>query len=134
MENKSILFALGVRQLQEALIFTRDLGANLYARVLANPDSIKKTLSSSILKTNFAVLNPSASSDGKIEQALIRKWNIDGVVCRQSGGVNEILWHRICSSMKIDLWLLERPCQNEHIDSIDSYDKLTKILNSIIMK
>ena len=134
LRNKSILFALGVRQLQEALIFARDLGANVYARVLANPESIKKTLSSSILKTNFAVLNPSVSSEGQIEKALIRKWNIDGVVCRQSGGMNEMLWHRICSSMGIDLWLLKRPYEIQYINSIDNYEDLLKRLKSINME
>ena len=130
LRNKSILFALGVRQLQEALIFARDLGANVYARVLANPESIKKTLSSSILKTNFAVLNPSVSSEGQIEKALIRKWNIDGVVCRQSGGMNEMLWHQICSSMGINLWLLERPDKVQAITLVDNYEKLVRRLNS----
>ena len=134
LRNKSILFALGVRQLQEALIFARDLGANVYARVLSNPESIKKTLSSSILKTNFAVLNPSVSSEGQIEKALIRKWNIDGVVCRQSGGMNEMLWHRICSSMGIDLWLLKRPYEIQYINSIDNYEDLLKRLKSINME
>ena len=134
LKNKSILFALGVRHLEEALISTRDLGAKVYARVLANPESITKTLSTSIHRTNFAVLNPSASSDGKIEKALIRKWTIDGVVCRQSGGRNEILWHQICSSMGVDLWLLERPCKPCEINSIDNYEKLIKKLKSINME
>jgi len=129
--NKSILLAVGVRHLQEALIFLRDSGAVVYARVLANPESIRKTLSSSIQKTNFAVLNPSTSSNGKIEEALVRKWNIDGVICRQSGGRNEILWHRICLSMGINLWLLERPSEFKYVNSVDSYDQLIKRLKSI---
>ncbi|MBW3041530.1 precorrin-6A/cobalt-precorrin-6A reductase [Prochlorococcus marinus] len=133
LKNKSILLALGVRSLREALLLLRDSGANVYARVLANPESIKKALSSSIIHTNFAVLNPSGSSNGKIEQALIRRWAIDGVICRQSGGANEMLWHRICSSIGIDLWLLERPCKYENINSIDSYDKLSEKLKSINM-
>ena len=134
LRNKSILFAIGVRHLEDALSFTRDLGANVYARVLANPESIKKILSSSILKTNFAVLNPSVSSEGQIEKALIRKWNIDGVVCRQSGGMNEMLWHQICSSMGIDLWLLKRPYEIQYINSIDNYEDLLKRLKSINME
>tara|TARA_Y100001968_G_scaffold327513_1_gene372713 strand:+ start:652 stop:1461 length:810 start_codon:yes stop_codon:yes gene_type:complete len=132
LKNKSILFAIGVRNLEEATNFAVGLGANVYARVLANPASIKKTLSSSILKTNFAVLNPTSSSKGQIEKALIRKWNIDGVVCRQSGGKNEILWHHICSSMGINLWLLKRPCQLHYINSIDNYDTLIEKLKSLI--
>jgi precorrin-6A/cobalt-precorrin-6A reductase len=131
LKNKSILLAVGVRHLQEALFFARNSGANVYARVLGNPESIRKTLSSSIQKTNFAVLNPSASSNGKIEKALLRKWNIAGVVCRQSGGRNEILWQQICLSMGINLWLLERPSEFKHINSVDSYEKLIKKLESI---
>ena len=134
LKNKSILLAVGVRHLQEAFIFARNSGANVYARVLANPESIRKTLSSSIQKTNFAVLNPSISSNGKIEKALVRKWNIAGVICRQSGGSNEILWHRICLSMRINLWLLERPSEFKNINSVDSYEKLIKKLKSISME
>ena len=133
LKNKSILFALGARQLHEALTFARGLGANVYARVLANPDSIKKTLTSSILKTNFAVLNPSNPSEGELEKALIRKWDIDGVVCRQSGGKTEKLWQKICLSMEIDLWLVERPFKSQYLDSVCNYEELIKRLKSISM-
>ena len=133
INNKSILLALGVRHLQEALTIVSNSGANVYARVLANPESIRKTLSSSIPKTNFAVLNPSVSSNGEIEKALVRKWKIDGVICRQSGGKNEILWHQICLSMNIDLWLMGRPNKSKSIKSIDSYENLIKRLESINM-
>ncbi len=134
LKNKSILLAVGVRHLEEALISVRNSEANVYARVLANPESIRKTLSSSIQKTNFAVLNPSANSNGEIEKALIRKWNIAGIICRQSGGRNEILWHHICISMGIKLWLLERPSELKNINSVDSYQKLIKRLESISME
>ena len=133
LENKSILFALGSRNLQEAVFLAKDLGANVYARVLANPESIKKTLSSSILKKNFAILNPSSVCDGEIEKALIRKWAIEGVVCRQSGGRTEELWHQICLSMGIDLWLIKRPLKLENFNLIDNYEKLIKRLKSIRM-
>ena len=133
LNNKSILLAIGVRQIEEALNSLENSGANVYARVLANPESIRKTLSSSIQKANFAVLNPAASINGEIEKALVRRWNIDGVICRQSGGRNEKFWHRICLSMGISLWLLERPSEFKHINSLDSYEKLIKRLKSIIM-
>ena len=80
------------------------------------------------------MLNPSISRDGNIEKALIRKWNIDGVVCRQSGGRNELLWHKICKSMRIKLWLLERPCEHQNIKSIDNYEKLIRRLKYISME
>ena len=131
LQNKSILLAVGVRQLQESITFAKAAGANVYARVLANPESIKKTLSSSICKRNIAVLNPSVRSNGIIEKALVRKWNISGVICRQSGGENEILWHKICLSMGINLWLLVRPLELKDIIIIKSYEKLVRRLKSI---
>ena len=131
INNKSILLAVGVRHLHQAQMFVINSGGNVYARVLANPDSIRKALSSSIPKNNFAVLNPSVSSNGEIEKALVKKWKIDGVICRQSGGKNEMLWHQICLSMNISLWLLERPNESKSINSIDSYEDLIKRLNSI---
>ncbi len=134
LEGKSILLAVGARHLQEAITFTQASGANVYARVLANPESIKKTLSSSIQNKNFAVLNPSSRCDGKIEKALVRKWNISDVICRQSGGRNEILWHSICLSMGIKLWLLERPYDFEVINTVNSYEKLVERLKFISME
>ncbi len=131
LENKSILLAIGIRKLQEAIPVLISLGAKVYARVLANPESLKRSLSSSILNKNCAVLNPSVSKDGKIEKALIRKWSIDGVICRQSGGANEKLWHQICENTDIDLWLLERPPSLSDINSIDNYEKLRKRLKYI---
>ena len=134
LKNKSILFAVGVRNLQEVLVLVRGLGANVYARILSNSESLKKILSLAILEKNFAVLNPTHSNDGQIEKALIRKWKIDGVVCRQSGGRTEKLWQRVCLSMGIDLFLLERPARFQHDNSIDNYEKLIKKLRSISME
>ena len=134
LKNKSILLAVGVRHLQEAFIFAKNSGANVYARVLANPESIRKTLSSSIRKANFAILNPSASSNGNVEKALVRRWNINGVICRQSGGSNEVLWQQICFSMGLKLWLLERPTESKNINAVDSYEELIKRLKSISME
>ena len=134
LENKSILLAIGSRSLQEAILITQALGAKVYARILANPESLKKTLSTSIDKENFAVLNPSIYSNGVIEKALVRKWSIDGVVCRESGGATEILWRKISLIMGIKLWLLKRPIKYEMIDSINTYEKLIERLNLIKIK
>ena len=131
IKNKSIMFAIGARRLKEAIFFAKSSEAKIYARILANPDSLKNALSISMLHKNLAVINPSFSTNGEIERALIRRWKIDGVVCRQSGGMTEILWHKICSSLRIKLWLLERPSDSVVLDSIDSYEKLNNRLKSI---
>ena len=134
LNDKAILFALGVSKLEEAINVAKNLGAKVYARTLDNPDSIKKALSSSIQEENLAVLNPKFSNDGEIEKALVRKWKIDGIVCRQSGGVTEKLWNQVCSNMDINLWLISRPPANKLFESIDTYEKLCKSLNFINLK
>lgn len=131
LHGKSILMAIGARKLEEALKSVKDSGAIYYARVLANPESLKWALSSSIQKSNLAVLNPSIYSNGNLEEALLRRWLIDGVVCRQSGGETEKLWHKISSRTGIKLWILMRPSKCKSIESINSFDKLTKGLASI---
>ncbi len=131
LQGKSILMAIGARKLEEALKSVKDSGAIFYARILANPKSLKWALSTSIQKSHIAVLNPSIYSNGSLEEALLRKWLIDGVVCRQSGGETEKLWHEICSRTGIKLWLLMRPSKCENIESINSFEKLTKGLASI---
>ena len=44
-----------------------------------------------------------------IERALCRRWRIDTVVCRQSGGVTEALWQELCRDLGLRLLLLRRP-------------------------
>ena len=132
--NKSILFAIGIKELQKAILVALSSGAKVYARVLANPESVKKTLSSSIPKKNFAVLNPSIAGDFDLEMALIRKWSIDGVVCRQSGGETEKLWHNISLNTGIKLWMLARPYGSKILDSINTYEELSERLRSIDIK
>ena len=134
LHGKSILMAIGARKLEEALISVKDSGAIFYARILANPESLKWALSSSIKKSNLALLNPSTYNNGSLEEALLRRWLIDGVVCRQSGGETEKLWHKISSRTGIKLWLLMRPSTSESIESINSFEKLTKGLASIKIK
>ena len=134
LQGKSILMAIGARKLEQALYSVKDSGAIVYARVLANPESLKLALSSSIQKSNLAILNPSIYSNGSVEEALLRRWLIDGVVCRQSGGAAEKLWHEISSRTGIKLWLIRRPSICENIVSINSFEKLTKGLSSIKIK
>ena len=134
LHGKSILMAIGARKLEEALISIKDSGSICYARVLANPESLKWALSSSIQKSNLAVLNPSIYSNGSLEEALVRRWFIYGVVCRQSGGETEKLWQEISLRTGIKLWLLMRPSKCESIGSINSFEELTKGLASIKIK
>ena len=46
---------------------------------------------------------------GAIERALCRRWAIDAVLCRQSGGVTEQLWSELCAELGLELLLLRQP-------------------------
>ena len=80
---------------------------------------IELTLSGNKSPTLLSVLDQTASAAGS---RLLRRWLIDGVVCRQSGGETEKLWHRISSRMGIKLWLLARPFNCERIESINTIE------------
>ena len=46
---------------------------------------------------------------GAIERALCRRWAIDAVLCRQSGGLTEQLWSDLCAELGLELLLLRQP-------------------------
>jgi precorrin-6A/cobalt-precorrin-6A reductase len=54
-----------------------------------------------------ACLHPSKA--GLIERALCRRWGIEAVICRRSGGITEELWHSLSAESGLPLLLLERP-------------------------
>ena len=59
MQNKNILLAIGTRQLDDIARYYIDAGANVFARIIASPESILNAFSSCIKNSNIAILNPS---------------------------------------------------------------------------
>jgi len=107
----------------------RKVGAKVFARVLPNPESLKKALSCALKEDQVAVLHPSRMpKSGEIERALCRIWSIDCVICRQSGGLTENLWRRISKNNDIKLFMIRRPPE---IRNPDSFRSLTDILERI---
>ncbi len=104
-----LLLALGARQLREAARLAT--GACLHARVLPHPQALRQAHQAGIPPSHIACLRPTA--DGAVEEALCRRWQIDTILCRQSGGLTETLWHRIASSLGLRLLLLQRPREPE---------------------
>ncbi|WP_353078493.1 precorrin-6A/cobalt-precorrin-6A reductase, partial [Synechococcus lacustris] len=58
-----------------------------------------------------------------VEAALCRQWGCHSVLTRQSGGLNENHWHKVCEALNLQLLLIARP-QGEGL-SLD--EVLTKI-------
>lgn len=126
MTGERILMAIGARELSVAVEIVKAAGAEVFARVLPNPKSLKTALNSSLLSEHIAVIKPLLGSDiGIYESALCKKWGVTGILCRQSGGRTEKMWRRISTDMRLKLWLIRRP---ESLIGITKFTSLKEIL------
>lgn len=113
-DNEHLLLAIGARHLAHA---ARQCGAAcLHARVLPSPQAYSLACQAGLTANRIACLHPTA--DGVIEQALCRHWNIDTILCRQSGGLTEALWQRVAKGLDLRLLLLQRPPEPEGIQQL----------------
>ncbi len=130
LTGQSMLIALGARHLKAAINSVEKSGATAYARILPSSQSLKTALASSIQEDHLAPLRPfeSLSAGYKYEAALCRRWNINNVLCRQSGGLIEKMWQKLCSDLGIDLWLIARPTYNKNLEIANSFEGILKCL------
>ncbi len=126
IRNKNILLAVGSRALDEFACFYTNLGANVFARIIATPESISRGLSSCVSNSKLAILNPSYPRKNNLESYLCNYWEIDFILCRDSGGYSQKVWDEICLSSNIKLFLLMRPdlCESKLVFS--NYDDLIR--------
>ena len=115
--DERLLLAIGARHLREACqqcaFSSFQAGVLPHARVLPHPQALKQALQAGLQPSRIACLHPTA--DGAVEQALCHHWQIDTILCRQSGGLTEALWLRIASKLALRLLLLQRPPEPEGI-------------------
>jgi precorrin-6A/cobalt-precorrin-6A reductase len=107
LSGEHLLLAIGSRQLPAALVAIP--GAVPFARVLDRPASLQLALAAGLPDGHLACLKPEPRADGLLELALCRRWQITAVLCRQSGGAAEAIWHRVCRQGQQRLLLLEPP-------------------------
>jgi precorrin-6A/cobalt-precorrin-6A reductase len=105
LEGQQLLIALGARQLGEALAHSRASGHGV--RLLPSAAALGQALALGIPAERLACLRPGGS--GAVEAALCRRWGISAVLSRQSGGITEQLWQRICNEANLQLLLIARP-------------------------
>ncbi len=128
IKGKNLLLAIGSRSIDKVASYYKTLGANIFARIIATPKSVLEGLSSCIENSNIAILNPTKLNSFRIEYFLCEYWNIDYIICRESGGYPQKLWEEISYSSQIKLFLLKRPkVRNKLIFS--SYDDLIRNIN-----
>jgi precorrin-6A/cobalt-precorrin-6A reductase len=103
--EQPLLLAIGARALATALAHSRS--SEPAARLLPNPENLRLALSLRLDPERIALLRP--GGDGRLEEALCRRWRISSVLCRQSGGSTESLWRKVSESLGMQLLLLARP-------------------------
>ena len=132
VNNKNILLAIGSRFLNDTANYYINCKANVFTRVLPTYESITKAFRSCIKNTNIAILEPSKSEQAILEKKLCDFWEIDYVLCRESGGYSQKNWENIVSGSKMKLFLVKRPkVKNDYSYSFDQYHNL---INHIIKK
>ncbi len=132
IENKNILLAIGSRFLNDTASYYMDCKANVFTRVLPTYESITKAFGSCIKNSNIAILEPSKNNKSILEKKLCDFWEIDYVLCRESGSYSQKNWESIVSGSKMKLFLVERPkVKNDYSYSFDQYQNL---INHIIKK
>ena len=132
LENKNILLAIGSRFLNETANYYMNCKANVFARVLPTYESITKAFGSCIKNSNIAILEPSKNNASILEKKLCDFWEIDYVLCRESGSYSQKNWESIVSRSKMKLFLVKRPkVKNDYSYSFEQYHNL---INHIIKK
>ena len=132
IKNKNILLAIGSRFLNDTANYYMNCKANVFTRVLPTYESITKAFGSCIKNSNIAILEPSKNNKSILEKKLCDFWEIDYVLCRESGSYSQKNWESIVSGSKMKLFLVKRPkVKNDYSHSFDQYHNL---INYIIKK
>jgi precorrin-6A/cobalt-precorrin-6A reductase len=132
LENKNILLAIGSRFLNDTANYYMNCKANVFTRVLPSYESITRAFGSCIKNSNIAILQPSKSEQGILEKKLCDFWEIDYVLCRESGSYSQKNWESVISGSKIKLFLVKRPkLKNDYSYSFNQYENL---INHIFRK
>ena len=107
LTGRRLLMAIGARQLAEAVALSP--GALHHARLLPNPEALQRAMAAGIAPQRLAPLRPGGSGEAALLAALLSRWRIDAILCRQSGGITETLWRQLAASQNCELLLLQRP-------------------------
>ena len=132
LENKNILLAIGSRYLNNTADYYMNFGANVFARVLPTFESITKAFGSCIKNSRIAILEPSKNKEGILEKKLCDFWEIDYVLCRESGSYSQKIWESVISGSRMELFLVKRPkIKKDYFYSFNEYEHLTDHITNI---
>ena len=129
LADRVLLAAIGARNLPRLMAFRRP--CRTAARVLPTAASLRQALAAGLSPNRIALLQPAALPGimppgplASMEAALCRRWSVDLVVARQSGGLTEQRWQEACTALGIELWLLRRPAETSACNGSVDVDSL----------
>ncbi len=131
IKYKNLLLAIGARSLNEVAEYYINLEVNIFARILATQESILNGFASCVRNSNLAILNPSKFGENRLEYFLCKNWNIDYILCRDSGGYSQMIWEEISERTSIKLFKLRRPIVKKNQNTFSDYDELIGFISKI---
>lgn len=112
-----LLLAIGARQLGRAVQFSP--GAMHHARLLPSATALQQGRAAGLAPERLACLRPGDPQELAVLRALLRRWRIETILCRQSGGITEQLWRQLAAELNLDLLLLARPPEPEGLRQLE---------------
>jgi precorrin-6A/cobalt-precorrin-6A reductase len=117
LNGAHLLLAIGHRHLAQAVAHTP--GAIHHARLLPNAASLKVAMAAGLAAERVACLRPTPLGlpwCDSVEAGLLRRWQIEAILARASGGATEACWRSLASQLELQLILIQRP--NEPADGM----------------
>ncbi len=131
IKHKNLLLAIGARSLNAVAEYYMSSDVQIFARILATQESILNGFSSCIKNSNLAILNPSKFGENKLEYYLCKNWEIDCILCRDSGSYSQMIWEEISKKTNIKLFKLRRPVEKNIQHVFSDYDKLINFVSKL---
>ena len=117
LKGRRLLLAIGARELRRSVQLSR--GAEHFARLLPSAAALQQGRAAGLAAERLACLRPGDAQEYPVLRALLRRWRIDTILCRQSGGVTEALWRRLAAELDLELLLLARPPEPEALRALE---------------
>ena len=125
LAGRRLLLAIGARQLGRAAALSP--GALHHARLLPTAEALQRATAAGIAPERLACLRPGGGGEAALLAALLRRWRIDVILCRQSGGITETLWRQLAASQGCELLLLRRPADPAGVTGLAEAELLSKL-------